>query len=116
MGAFIPIKVNEAIQEPDYSAELEQLIAELESNPLLTLSNFCSSKQISYTGFKNYLVTNEISLNDLRTRVSRKNSAISERSMCSDLLANISIKLPNQIEVMIPTILPSQLSDILKSL
>jgi len=112
MGAFIPVNIEDHVQIPDYSEELELLEQEIENNCSLQLSQFCSSRGLSYPGFRSYLENNGITLRSLRMKALRKANAKQD----ADLLTGITIKLPSQVEVTIPSLLSSQLSNILKSL
>jgi len=112
MGAFIPVTIDNQIQIPNYSEELEILEQEIENNCSLQLSQFCNSRGLSYPGFRSYLENNGITLRALRVKAIRKANAKPD----PDSLTGITIKLPNQVEVTIPSLLTSQLSNILKSL
>jgi len=103
MGAFIPVTLDNQIQIPNYSEELEILEHEIENNCSLLQSQFCSSRGLSYRGFRSYLENNAITLMTLHMKALRKANAIPD----ADLLAGITIKLPNQVEVTIPSLLSS---------
>jgi len=116
MGAFIPINVESDVRVPDYAEELELLTREFEKNNTLQLSQFCSTRGISYQGFRSYLDKNGVSVRQLRMRVGHKSADVSLAELQSESLTDIRIKLPSQVEVTIPSVLPSQLSNLLRLL
>lgn len=119
MGSFIPLNLDRSCSQSvnssvlcNYEDEFEIFRNEIAKNSSLTVSKFCSSRKIPYEGFRSYINRNGINIQSLRMNSSNKQATISKE----DLLHGVAIKLPNEVEVTFTSVLPSQLSNILKLL
>lgn len=109
MGTFIPVTIGGQSHESEYAKELEELNIQLRNGSFRSLSLFCDSQRIDREEFKRYL-------NDIGFDFSTLKNASNNPILDTHVLSGVSIKWRNRVEIFLPSVLPSQLSDIIKSL